>query len=229
MPVITLSRQFGAGGVPIGRALAERFGAEFLDREVVALVAARSGVAESEAEGYDERLPSLWQRVAAALATGSPDSVTPPLPPDVIPAGAMGERLAGLTRAVIQEAAARGNAIIVGRGGAFVVARRPGVLHVQLHGSIGSRVRRLAARVEEIPPETRPDEPSLRALCRSVDEARRRYLSREFGVDWMDVRHYDLAIDTGTVSLEDAVELIHTTARRTTGDLTGDATGALPA
>ena len=49
MPVITISRQFGAAGGPIGRALADRFDAEFLDRKIVALVAARSGIPENEA------------------------------------------------------------------------------------------------------------------------------------------------------------------------------------
>ena len=39
MPVITISRQFGAAGVPVGRARADRFGAEFLDRAIVAQVA----------------------------------------------------------------------------------------------------------------------------------------------------------------------------------------------
>ena len=52
MPVITISRQFGAAGVPIGRRLAERLGAEFLDRAIVAQVAVRSGVPESEPVSY---------------------------------------------------------------------------------------------------------------------------------------------------------------------------------
>ena len=80
MPIITISRTFGSGGAPVGRELARRFGAEFLDRSIVASVAERSGIPEAEAEGYDEQLPSLWQRVAAALATSSPEVSMPPLP-----------------------------------------------------------------------------------------------------------------------------------------------------
>src|SRR5215218_6884521 len=57
MPVITISRQFAAAGQAVGRRLAERFGAELLDREIVATVAERAGIPEAEAEGYDERLP----------------------------------------------------------------------------------------------------------------------------------------------------------------------------
>ena len=75
MPVITISRQFAAAGGPIGKALADRFGAELLDREIVARSRQRAGITEAEAEGYDERLPGLWQRIATALATGAPDAV----------------------------------------------------------------------------------------------------------------------------------------------------------
>ncbi|MDP8904981.1 MAG: cytidylate kinase-like family protein [Chloroflexota bacterium] len=214
MPVITISRQFGAAGVPIGRALADRFRAEFLDRAIVGQVALRSGIPESELESYDERLPSLWHRLASALASGSPEIAMPPLPHDQLPSMSMHDRLVTITRVVIEEAAARGNAVILGRGGAFILGRRTGVLNVQLHAAMDARVRYLLSRVEEIPPETRPDERSLRQLCNSIDHARADYIRRLFGADWMDARHYDLAIDSGRFGIDQTVELIAAAAER---------------
>jgi cytidylate kinase len=214
MPIITISRQFGAAGRPIGEALAERFGAELLDREIVALVAERAGIPEQEAEGYDEQLPGLWQRIAAALAAGSPDPAIPPLPVEMLPATAVHERLARLTRAVIEEAAARGNCVILGRGGAFIVGRRPDALHVQLHATLEARVRYLLLRFEEIPADTRPDEVSLQELCRTMDGRRSSYIRRLFGVDWLDPNNYDLSIDTGRVDIPTAVDLIELASRR---------------
>lgn len=213
MPVITISRQFGTAGVPIARELAKRFDAEFLDREIVAAVAERSGIPEAEAEGYDERLPSLWQRVASALATSAPEVAMPPLPADVVPASAMHERLAAITRAVIEEAATRGNAIIVGRGGVFIIGRRPDTLHVQLHASLEARVRYLLMRIEEVPVDTRPDEDSLRQLCRSIDSARQGYVRRLFDADWLHVSHYDLSIDSGRLGVEQTADIIESAAR----------------
>ena len=35
------------------------------------------GLPEAEAEGYDERLPGVWQRIVTALAMGGPDSGRP--------------------------------------------------------------------------------------------------------------------------------------------------------
>lgn len=214
MPVITISRQFAAAGQLVGRLLAERFDAELLDREIVAAVAERAGIPEAEAEGYDERLPGLWQRIATALAAGSPDPAIPPLPADMLPATAVHERLARLTRTVIEEAAARGDAVIVGRGGAFILGRRPDTIHVQLHAPLDARVRFLLSRVEEIPPDTRPDEASLRELCRTVDARRAEYIRRLYGADWLDAANYDLSIDTSRIDAETVADLIETTARR---------------
>jgi hypothetical protein len=209
MPVITISRQFGAAGVPVGRALAERFDAEFLDRAIVAQVAVRSGIPETELETYDERLPSFWQRIAAALATSSPEVVIPDAPNADFPTHlTMHDRLVAITRSVIEEAAERGNAVIVGRGGAFILYQRPGTLHVQLHAAIDARVRYLTSRVDEAPPDVRPDEKSLREMCKSVDAARAAYIRGTFGADWLDATNYHLSIDTGQLGVERTVELI---------------------
>lgn len=214
MPVITVSRQFAAAGGPIGRELASRFDAELLDREIVADVAERAGLSEQEAEGYDEQLPGLWQRIVAALAMGGPDPSLPPLPVGLVPTAAVQERLAQITRGVVEEAAARGNVVIMGRGGAYIVPRGPDVLHVQLHATLEARIRYLLARVEEIPADTRPDEESLRDLCRTMDARRADYIRRLFDRDWRDPDAYDLSIDTGSMGVTVTVDLIEMAVRR---------------
>ncbi|MDL2334798.1 MAG: cytidylate kinase-like family protein [Chloroflexota bacterium] len=215
MPVITISRQFGAAGAPIGRLLAQRFGSEMLDRAIVAQVALRAGIPEQELESYDERLPTVWQRVASALAA-SPEPALPGvnLAPSLAPMS-VHERLVEITRAVIEEAADTGNAVILGRGGAFILADRPKTFHVQLHASLDARVRYLLARVEQIPAEARPEEKSLRELCQSIDAARAEYIRSVFGADWKDVTHYDLALDAGHLGVEGSADLIEAAVRAT--------------
>jgi len=216
MSVVTISRQFGAAGVPIARELAKRLDAEFLDRALVAQVAMRAGIEESELESYDERLPSLWQRIAAALNTGSPELAMPASPYlDQISQLGTHDRLVAITKAVIEEAAERGNVVIVGRGGAFILAGKPGTLHVQLHASLDARVRYLISRVEEIPPDARPDVSSLRDLAKSVDSARAEYIRGLFNADWLDPRHYDLSIDTGRMGVDATIDVIEAAARTT--------------
>jgi cytidylate kinase len=209
VPVVTISRQFGAAGVPVGRRLAEHLGAEFLDRAIVAQVAVRAGIPESELETYDERLPTFWQRVAAALTTSSPEVATPDtVYDDQLSLLSTHDQLVAVTRSVIEEAAERGNVVIVGRGAAFILAKREDVLHVQLHASMDARIRYLMSRVDEVPEEAAPDEKSLRALCVSVDAARADYIRRLFNADWLDARNYDLALDTGRFGVDKTVALI---------------------
>lgn len=213
MPVVTISRQFGAAGVPIGRALAERLGYEFLDRALVRQVALRSGVPEDELETYDEKLPGFLQRLGSALAASSIEDAMPAVPfSEQVPPMSMHDRLVGLTRTLIQEAAERGNAVIVGRGAAFVLGKRPETLHVQLHADLEARVRFILSRVEELPPgeqqNTPLDEQSVRELCKSIDSARADYIRRLYRADWLDARNYDISLDTGRLGVDRTVSLL---------------------
>ena len=189
--------------------LAERLDLEFLDRAIVAQVAVRSGIPEAELEMYDERLPTFWQRVAAALTTSSPETAMPSVEyAEQMSHLTTHDRLVAITRSVIEEAAERGNVVIVGRGAAFVLSRRPDSLHVQLHASLEARIRYLMSRVEEIPGEQIPDEKALRALCASIDATRANYIRNLFSADWFDARNYDLSIDTGRLGVEKTIDLI---------------------
>jgi len=67
--------------------------------------------------------------------------------------------------------------------------------------------------VEEVPPDARPEEKSLRELCKSVDAARADYIRRLYGVDWLDARSYDLAVDTGRLGVDKSVDVIEQVAR----------------
>lgn len=208
MPVITISRQFGAGGSRVGHALAERFGAEYLDREIVRAVAQRLQLRERDVTGYDEREPGLLDRFGWILAAGHAAPAFPEALATVPEPAVDVDRLTALTQQVIREAAARGNAVVVGRGGCFILRERPGTLHVQCIADFEARLRYLRERVEEAPPEARPDEASLRRLCQEVDQARGRYLHHVYGVDWRDPRHYTLVVDTGRLGIEGASEVI---------------------
>ncbi len=218
MPVVTISRQFGAAGVPVARALAERLNLEFLDRKLVSQVALRSGIPEDELETYDERLPSFLQRLGSALAASSTEVALPAMPySEQVPPLSTHDRLVAITRTVIEEAAARGNVVIVGRGAAFILGKRPGTLHVQLHADIEARVRFLMSRVEEVPrvraAGQQLDERAMRDLCRSVDAARSEYIRRLYGEDWLDARNYDISLDIGRLGVAHAVALLERVAR----------------
>lgn len=214
MPIITISRQFGAGGATVGHALARRFGAEYLDREITSSVATRLGIPERDAADYDEREPGLLDRFGWILAAGHADAAAPDAQALRTAPLMDADRLAELTQQVVREAAARGNAVVVGRGGAFILRDHQGALHVQLIASLEARLGFLRSRIEEAPADVRPDEESLIRLCNEVDQARGRYLHHVYGVDWRDPAHYALVVNTGRLGIQAATEAIAAAAER---------------
>src|SRR5581483_8989455 len=73
MPVITISRMYGSGGSEIAERVATRLGWPLFDNAMVDAIAERSGLTRAEVTAQDERVPSLVERLAAALSLGSPE------------------------------------------------------------------------------------------------------------------------------------------------------------
>ena len=69
MPVITIAREFGAGGETVGHMVAERLGLEYLDGKIVDEVARRLKVPTDVVESYDEKTGSVLDRLLRQLAT----------------------------------------------------------------------------------------------------------------------------------------------------------------
>ena len=206
MPVITIAREFGAGGARVAAMLAQRLGAEVIDRQLVAEVASRLGLTADEVAAEDERAKSVVDRLIRSFAwfgeSYGPGWSPPYSDPLVDPQQAV--RL--LTEEVIRETARRGNAIIVGRGGAFILADWPGVLHVFLRSAEPVRIREIMAR------DALSEEEARRRL-HQTDAARAAYMRRNYGTDWRDPRRYDLVLDTGRLSYQRAADTIFAALR----------------
>src|SRR5438094_8980086 len=77
MPVITIGRQFGAGGATVGRMLADRLKADFLDSRIIDEVARRLQLPKEEVEAEDEHPGSLLARLLVALGSASTEPLIP--------------------------------------------------------------------------------------------------------------------------------------------------------
>ena len=162
--VVTIGRQVGAGGLEVGRLLAETLGVPFYDRELLALAARRSGLSESVLEQHDEK------------------------PADNFLFAAFG-------------APSKGACVIVGRAADFVLDGRPHLVRVFLHADPAIRAARVAAR-EGV------SEAEARKLVRTADRRRAAFYDYFTDRTWGDVRTYDLCLDAGRVTPEQAVAVI---------------------
>lgn len=101
----------------------------------------------------------------------------------------------------IYDLAIRNNLIILGRGGSVLFRDYPPALHVKLIAQFSYRVRRVM-KLYNLNAQT-----AVR-LVKEQDQNRVRYYRRVFGVNWANLRVYDLVINTEKMSLEDAADII---------------------
>jgi len=201
MTVITISRQFGAGGSSVARILSDRLGADLVDGNVIGEVARRLQLRESEVAGNDERPEAVVDRLLGAFRHLAPGMSYPWRPPGS--EGAVDPRWAivNLTQELIREAAREGNVVVVGRGGALLLRDHPNALHVSLRAA--EEVRR-----ETIQARLMVNADAARRRMRTLDAERAAYIRQLYGTDWQDSAHYDLVIDTGRLGYERAANVV---------------------
>jgi cytidylate kinase len=201
MPVITIARQFGAGGADVAAILAERLKAEIVDRSLIAEVARRLELTADEVAAEDEHPRRLVDRLVRAMSPMALEFGVAWEPPYVDPSFDARKSITDLTRQVIHEVAERGNAVIVGRGGAFVLADLPGALHVFLCAPVDHRVRAVMARFGI-------EEAEARRRLHETDANREAYARQLFGADWGDPVHYDLVMNSARLGVGACAEII---------------------
>ena len=138
MPIVTVSRQYGSGGSEVAAMVASALGWRLYDNAVVEEVAARLRMTPTEVSSREERVPSLVERMASAMALGVPEVM--PVVGDLATQPSE-ERMVMMTRRVIEEAVQAGPAVLVGRGAQSMLAARADALHVYCYGSMEDLVR----------------------------------------------------------------------------------------
>ena len=203
MPILTVSRQFGAGGSAVAARVAEALGWPLLDNALLDEAAARLGTSREAVARRDERQPSLASRLADALAMGAPDAETMAsagrpggTPAAGVPALSEDGVLEVMQR-VIVETAARGPAVVVGRGAQAALASRGDALHVLCCAPRDARIARIAEREGLAPAgaERRVDD---------VDRERAALVRRHWNRELLDPTLYDLCVNTARVGIEAA-------------------------
>ena len=194
--LITISREYGAGGSELGVLLGQSLGWPVLDHELVGKLAARLSCDEGEVVAMDEHAPTFLERLAAVATVTAPESRVHARPWSTDP-----DCVAAAAREVLLEAVQNLPLIVVGHGGNCLFRGRADVLRVRVAAPLDVRVRRVVRRSGLTPAQAA-------ATVRRRDSDRQQYLQRYYQSDMNDPYSYDLQINTGTVSLETAAQLV---------------------
>lgn len=203
MAIVTVSRLYGSGGSEVAARVAQALGWSLLDNAVVDAVATRLGVTRDEVAAREERIPSLAERLVETMALGSQDWIGGIDDGKRAPSDA---QLLEVTRHIVDEAIARGPLVIVGRGAQSMLAARTDALHVFCHASRSALIQRSMTR-------DRLSEQAAADLVDDTNSHREQWVKRHWNRDWRDPSNYDLSVNTESLGIAGASDIVVLTAR----------------
>lgn len=203
MSIITISRMYGSGGSEVAKLVADDLGWALLDNAVVDAVAEKIGASPAEVASREERLPSLVERLASALALSSQEWLSPMADAKLPPSD---ERLVEVTKRVVEEAVARGPLVVVGRGAQSMLAARTDALHVFCYAPRAALIARSVQR-DKLSPE------EAAKLVDATNKHREEWVRKHWSRTWRAHENYHMSLDTEWLGIPATAQLVSRVAR----------------
>ncbi len=184
--VVTFSREPGSRGDILAERLAEKLGYELFHQEVIHNMAESARISVRLLETLDEKGISVLEDWISSLVDKRH------LWPD--------QYLQHLMK-IIGTIGKHGQAIIIGRGANFVLPPNKR-LSIRVIAPMEERIRNVSKRLGITVEEAR-----LRVIKTESD--RKAFIRKYFNADIGDPLNYDLVINTGTISIDDAINTIN--------------------
>jgi cytidylate kinase len=197
MAVITISRQFGAGGITLGKMVAEKFGYTFADTDIIKMVAEMANVSTHFVETVEKEAGGKFSKFISK-------TVSKPLVGRILKDehGYIDEEIyLDYLVLIIAQMADDGDVVILGRGSQYILNDHPDAYHILLIDTFENRVKFM---------QDNYDLSHNRAVHVVKNEDKRRLnLYKKLGKsDYDNPDLYHLVLNRGRVSLDKASELI---------------------
>jgi cytidylate kinase len=202
--IVTISRQAASRGEQVARRTADRLGIPLVNPEVVARAALRLGLARE-----DLSIPDRPARLGARLARIALDIADEPGDvPDwaLIPQPSLYD---APNRQVIETMVLRlaelGACVIAGYPAQILLPEPGRAVHALVVAPFATRVHRMVLR-EDLTASM------AERVVRESDRDRREFYRRIYDVEWGDAVRYDCVLNTAHLSVDEAAEVIVTSA-----------------
>lgn len=189
--IITIAREYGSGGHLLGEMLSKELGIKLYDKEFIHLVAEKSGINEQYIKKNEQSIPSFWLK--CILGKNSEQSLERSLSSDDV--------LFVAESKIIQELAEKGPCIIVGRCADFVLRDYPNLIKVFCYSDLRSACVRCVQ-------EYGISEEKAESEIKRINHNRIAHYEYYTGEKWGEPHHYNLMINTGSIDLSVACNLI---------------------
>ncbi len=182
--IITVEREYGAGGSLVAAELARRKGWELLDQQLTCEIAKDAAVDERAVARREEKCDPLLHRLAKVFWRGSYERSLPISDDKIFDA----DELVHHAQRVIEKKAAAGNCVIVGRGAPYILRAHPDAFHVFVYGSREKKIRRLVC--------LKMSEKDATEMVDTIDRERAAFVRKYFNAEWPCRRLYHLMVNS---------------------------------
>lgn len=197
MAVVTISRQFGAGGATLGNALAIKLNYRFVSAEIIEMIAKEANVSVEWVKGVDKSAGDWLMRFTSKLVWSD-----------------FMDRHVGESRAdfdekkyraflesIISKIAEGDNVVIIGRASQFILQDNPKAIHVLLVADIKDRI-------QFIQEHWKVNKTEAERIILTRRKRRRAFLKYFDTRDPNDPSIYHIILNISKVHLNDAEEMI---------------------
>lgn len=183
--IITVGREFGSGGHIIAAKLAEHFGIQLLDSNILAEVAKKSNTSEEYLKKYDESARNLFFSRTVNGFSNSPEEIIAQMQFDYIK----------------HKADAGESFVVIGRCADYILRENPALVRVFILGDTEAKIKRTAER-EGI------SEDKAKIRMEQADKRRKYFHNTHSENKWGDSRSYDITVNSSKLGLDSTAELL---------------------
>ena len=202
MAVITISRQFGAGGKTLGKMIAEHLGYTFADEDVIHMLAKEANVSAEWVQAFEKEAGGKFSKLIDLMVNKG--LVNKILKDE---RGYLDEQTyLDYLVLIIARIGDEGKAVILGRGSQYILNDHPDAFHVLLIDELENRIKFLMDHYDL----THRQAVNLVA----AEDKRRLSLYRRLGkTDYDSPSLYHMVLNMGRMELQTALEIIVNTCR----------------
>lgn len=194
--VITIGREFGSGGLDVGRILAEKLGIKCYDKELLQMAAKESGLCEEIFQNHDEK-PTNSFLYSLVMDTYSVSGYTASSYLDM----PLNHKVFLAQFDSIKNLAEKESCIIVGRCADYALAEHPNCLNVFIHADKDFKIKHLMDGFGWT-------EEKAKDMIHKTDKKRASYYNYYSSKKWGDSRSYNLTLDSSDLGLEGCADMI---------------------
>lgn len=193
--IITIARQYGSAGIDIGQKLAEKYGIQCYDKELVNRVAKESGFCEEIIHKEDERPTSsfLYNLVMDTYSFGYNTSHIVDMP--------ISQKIFLAQFDTIKKIADEGPCIIVGRCADYALEDRDNVVNIFIYADEKDKIKYIMEHNDL-------SEKSAREMMIKMDKQRQSYYNYYTSKKWGRADTYHLCINSSLLGIDGTVNLI---------------------